>query len=62
MSCTSEMLLPGSSLPGRLLVVIKLKSLTPISSGPIEGSDLYDLVEECEDPKNVISSLLNTLG
>jgi len=42
--------------------VIKLKSLTPISSGPIEGSDLYDLVEECEDPKNAISSLLNTLG
>ena len=42
--------------------VIKLKSLTTISSGPIEGSDLYELVEECEEPKNAISSLLNTLG
>lgn len=42
--------------------VIKLKSSVSISSGPIEGLDLYELVEEYEDPKNAISSLLNTLG
>ena len=42
--------------------VIKLNSSTSVASGSIEGSDLYDLVLECENPMDALSSLLNTLG
>jgi hypothetical protein len=43
--------------------VIKLNFNPEIEEGPIEGFDLYELIEiGSEDPRDAISSILNTIG